>query len=269
MDARIEYGDRTFRIMQQYTVRGDVYVCRDIRADPIPFGDIGFPKRLVDALIHPRMRKGGLILWTGSAGAGKSTSQASYVTEFLKTFGGTAWTVENPAEIDIDGPHVGRNDTVGTCYQTEVKDDSEFAVAIQRLLRAAPNLIMLGEIRTPSAAAQAVLAGMSGHVVSSTLHGSDVSTALERLKNLVKESGLDAHMLADALSAVIHQTMTVETFADRSRRLITVSPLVIGSSANESSTRANLRKGDYSLLSSEIARQKTVLDQPPTATGRI
>ncbi|MBN3761072.1 ATPase, T2SS/T4P/T4SS family [Burkholderia sp. Ac-20365] len=260
MDERVPFGDRILRIMRQYTVRGDVYVCRDIRVEVMPFDELGLPPMLLDSLLKPRIQRGGLVIWFGQAGAGKSTSQFSFVSEYLKKFGGIAWTVENPAETMLDGPHVGPNGTVGTCYQTEIKRDSEYPEAIQRLLRAAPNLIMLGEIRTPQVAAEAVLAGMSGHVVSTTLHGSDVVTGLERLKNLVRESGLDASMIADALTAVVYQSMSMGNFAGVARRVITGSPLIIGGSATETSTRVTLRKGDYAQLKTEIQRQQNIFD---------
>ncbi|RKP47564.1 ATPase, T2SS/T4P/T4SS family [Trinickia fusca] len=267
LDFRADWEGIGLRVQRIETLEGDVYICRRLLDRPIEYSRLGYPPRLLDAMLSDAFAKGGLVLWTGATGDGKSMSQASWMLERLKRFGGTACTVENPVEIVLQGRH-GSGSVVGTCYQTEVHNDSEFGTTIHRLLRAAPNLIMLGEIRTREAAAQAVLAGTSGHLVSSTLHANDVQTALERMKNMVRESGLDVSFLADALCAVIHQSMRMASYGGSERRVITVTPLVIAGATNETAIRATLRKGDFSQLSSEIDRQRRIVSAT-VESGRI
>ncbi|WP_321943705.1 ATPase, T2SS/T4P/T4SS family [Paraburkholderia tropica] len=258
LDFRTEWESVGLRVQRLDTLDGDVYVCRRLREKPIVFEQIGYPPELVKALLADRFTRGGLILWTGATGEGKSMSQASWLIGRLVRFGGTACTVENPVEIRLQGRH-GSGVTVGTCYQTEIHSDEEYGPAIERLMRAAPTMIMLGEIRTRAAAVQAVLAGTSGHLVSATLHANDVTTALERLKNMVRESGLDVNLLADSLCAVIHQSMRVTEFQGVERHLVTAAPLIVSDSVNETAIRTNLRKGDFSQLSSELERQRALV----------
>lgn len=255
LDFRKYWGEMGLRVQRIETLEGDLYVCRRLLSHPLPITSLGFPQPLIDALLSERLTKSGLILWTGGTGAGKSMSQISWLEERLKRYGGTACTIENPVEITLQGPH-GQGPAVGTCYQTEIQSDDDYGKVIVRLLRAAPNVIMLGEIRTREAASQAVLAGTSGHSVSATLHANDIQTALERLRNMMREAGLDVSFMADSLSAVIHQSMSTTHFGGKETRHLTVTPLIIAGAANETGIRANIRSGEFVQLSSEIERQK-------------
>lgn len=255
LDFRAHWEGVDFRVQRLETLNGDVYVCRRLLDKPIAFDQLGYSKKLQEAMLTDSFTRSGLVLFTGATGDGKSMTQASWLLERLRRFGGTACTVENPIEIILQGQY-GTGPVVGTCYQTEVRADADFATLIVRLLRAAPNMIMLGEIRSRDVAAQAVLAGTSGHLVSSTLHANDLATALERLKNMTREAGLDVSFLADALCAVFHQEMSTSSFGGKEVRSLKVTPLIISGATNETGIRANLRSGDFSLLASEIERQK-------------
>ncbi|WP_321816718.1 MULTISPECIES: ATPase, T2SS/T4P/T4SS family [unclassified Paraburkholderia] len=268
LDFRTEWDGVGLRVQRLDTLDGDVYVCRRLLQEPIEFESLGFQPELVKALLSDRFGSGGLVLWTGATGEGKSMSQASWILKRLTMYGGTACTVENPVEIRMQGRH-GVGSTVGTCYQTEIRSDDEYGPAILRLMRANPSMIMLGEILTRSAAAQAALAGSSGHLVSATLHAKDVPTALERMKNMVREAGLDMGLLADSLCAVIHQSMRIMEFQGGERYVITASPLIVSGVVNETAIRTNLRKGDFSLLSSELERQRTLLNTAPANSRRL
>lgn len=254
LDFRVDWDGLRLRVQRIETVNGDVYVCRRLLDHPMPFQELKFPQKLSDVLLGDDLGRGGLVLFTGPTGAGKSMSQASWIAARLARFGGTACTVENPVEVPLHGRH-GSGGVVGTCYQTEVHDDAEFGPSIRRILRAAPNMMMIGEIRANDAAAQAVLAGSSGHLVSSTLHANDVLAALERLKTMLVETSLDVNFMADALAVVLHQTMITSRVGGESKRRVVVSPLVIAGAANETAIRSTIRKGDFSLLASEMRRQ--------------
>ncbi|MDR5791738.1 ATPase, T2SS/T4P/T4SS family [Caballeronia sp. LP003] len=266
-DFRQEWMGVDLRVQRVDTVNGDLYVCRRLLPRPIPFEQLGYPAKLQDALLSDGFSKGGLILFTGGTGDGKSMSQASWLIARLRRYGGTACTIENPVEMVLQGQHAN-GEVVGTCYQTEVQTEAEYGTALQRLLRAAPNVIMLGEIRSKEAAAQAVLAGMSGHIVTSTLHGNDVLSTLERLKNMVRGSGLDESLIGEALAAVVHQTLSTVRFGSTERHTLNVEPLIVAGSTSDTAIRSNLRKGDFAQLSSEILRQKRVISMA-SDTGRL
>ncbi|MEX3917920.1 ATPase, T2SS/T4P/T4SS family [Paraburkholderia sp. BR10872] len=256
---RAHWSGIDLRINRLVTLEGDVYICRRLH-DPIAFADIGYPERLRKAMLTDAFSRGGLVLFTGATGDGKSMSLASWLIERLKVFGGTACTIENPIEMILQRQYHGEKNVTGTCYQSEVRSDDEFGPMIIHLMRAAPTMIMLGEIRESKAAREAVLAGTSGHLVGSTLHANDLPTALERMKNMTREAGLDASFLADSLCAVFHQNMSVNRFGDEERRTVNVSPLIISGATNEEMIRANLREGDFSLLASEMQRQRRIAD---------
>jgi twitching motility protein PilT len=83
--------------------------------------------------------------------------------------------------------------------------------------------------------------------------------ALERVKNMVRESGLDVNLLADSLCAVVHQSMRTVEFQGAERHVVTASPLIVSDSVNETAIRSTLRKGDFSQLASEIERQRNCI----------
>lgn len=245
------------RVQRIETVDGDVFVCRKLHSNILGISQIGYPQKLVDALMNEQaFSKGGVVLFTGSTGAGKSTSLASWVASRLKAYGGTCWTVENPIEMGLAGRYVG-DGVVGTCYQTEVREEQEIKESIQRFLRAAPTMIMVGEIRTEGAAAQTVFAGTSGTLACATFHANDILSALQRMKGLLSPTDMSA--FADSLGAVIHQSITTRVVAGVEKRVFNVSPFIVNGSRNSTSIRSHLRSGDFSMLVSEIERQRNIL----------
>lgn len=257
-DFRVEWGGMSLRVARITSIHGDVYIVRRLLEQPIPFGELGYPARIAEALMSESFLRGGVVLFTGSTGAGKSASLSSWLVARLQAYGGTAWTVENPAEIALQGVH-----GAGICYQTEVRDDAEFGTAIRQMLRAAPNLLMVGEIRSAEATMLSVQAGTSGHLLGATLHGNDLPTSLERVAGLLREAGQDRALLADGLSAVIHQSLTITTSPEgRSRYVLNVNPLIVSGAFNESAIRSVLRKGDFSQLASELNRQRNLMLSP-------
>ena len=257
VDFSVPWGDMRLRIQRIETIDGDVFVCRKLMGSVLDINGLGFPPKLVDALLSESLNKGGVVLFTGSTGAGKSTSLGAWLAARLRLYGGTCWTVENPIEMRLNGKHVGRNGVVGTCYQTEVRNEEEIGGSIQKILRAAPNIIMVGEIRTAHAASQTVFAGTSGVLGCATFHANDIMSALGRIKNLLNGSELDS--IADSLAAIIHQTATTKIVNGVTRRETTIAPLIVSGSRSSTAIRSHLRSGDFSQLVSEIERQKNVL----------
>src|SRR6516164_5222602 len=95
-DFRMFFDEVGLRIQRLATTEGDVYVCRRLLKEPIDFDLLGLGELLMQALLSESLSGGGLVLWTGGTGAGKSMSQASWLVKRLKTFGGTACALENP-----------------------------------------------------------------------------------------------------------------------------------------------------------------------------
>lgn len=258
-DFRLAWHGMEFRVQRITTLKGDVYACRRLREKPIPFEDLGYPRRLKRALLSDDFSRGGLVLFTGGTGDGKSMTQASWLIARLRQFGGTAWMIEHPAEMLLQGDYSSPDGSVvGTLYQTQVQSDAEFGNAISQLLRAAPDMFVFGEIRNRAVACEAVLAATSGHLVAATYHANNIEAALQRMTTMIRDGGLDVSFFAESLCAIVHQEMTVLERGGKEIHNLTVMPLIIKGAINETGTRNNLRNGDFGMLVSELKRQERV-----------
>ncbi len=135
----------------------------------------------------------GLILCVGPTGAGKTTSLHA-VLSHLNTGSRKIWTAEDPVEITQDGLRQ---------VQVRPKIGYTFAAAMRALLRADPDIMMVGEMRDPETAGLAVEASITGHLVLSTLHTNSAVETVVRLLDL----GLNPYNFADALLGVLAQRL--------------------------------------------------------------
>ena len=177
---------------------------RKINSIPPALEKLGFIPALVPHLRNLGKRQG-LILLCGSTGQGKTTTSCSLLADYLQNLGGVAFTIEDPVEYDLEGRH-NQN---GFCYQTEVKEDHEWAAMLKRSLRWHPRYIFVGEMRTPEAANQLLRAATSGHLVITTMHAGTVEEALEGLLQLSEQAVGEraTTLLATGLTAVINQAV--------------------------------------------------------------
>jgi type IV pilus assembly protein PilB len=116
-------------------------------------------------------RPHGAVLTTGPTGSGKSTSLYAALTE-LNTPEKNIITIEDPVEYQLDGI---------TQVQVNPKAGLSFATGLRSMMRADPDIIMVGEIRDGETAQIAVESALTGHLVLSTLHTNDAPTAVTRL----------------------------------------------------------------------------------------
>ena len=121
------------------------------------------------------MTKRGLILFVGATGTGKSTSLASMIKYRNEHSSGHIITIEDP--LEYAHPHAGCIVT-----QREVGIDTEsYEVALKNTLRQAPDVILIGEIRTRETMQHAVTFAETGHLCLSTLHANNANQALDRI----------------------------------------------------------------------------------------
>lgn len=271
-DFKVDWQGVRLRVERMDTADGAIYVCRRYGVEPRRLAELGFPPMIAQRLLSTDEKTGfkdGLVVFLGRTGSGKSTAAAAYVIERLEQSGGVCWTAENPIELSLQGRH-GK----GVCYQTEVADDHGFGEAIRHMLRAAPNLILIGEIRDETAAREAVHAATSGHLVVTTFHANDLLTGLARFARLAG----DPAMLTDALRAALHlhlrnsmngtglpgaallqganpPSVGIPGRNAPPRRVLTVEPLLIVGE-NVDGLRSTLRGGEFHLLRSEADRQR-------------
>lgn len=126
--------------------------------------------------------KRGLVIFVGAAGTGKSTSLASMVAYRNRNSSGHIITIEDP--IEYIHSHAGCIIT-----QREVGIDTEsYEVALKNTLRQAPNVILIGEIRTTETMEHAISFAETGHLCLTTLHANNANQALDRIINFFPEN---------------------------------------------------------------------------------
>ena len=189
---------------------GENITIRILESAPLPptLTDLGLTgaslERYERALEAP---EGGIAI-VGPTGCGKSTTL--YTTlELVRSDERKLYTVEDPIERKIDG-----------VVQTEVRPGIglTFAQALRALVRADPDVIMVGEIRDLETAKMAADAAITGHQVFSTLHTNDASAAVARLV----EMGLPPYLVAAAWRCVVAQRL-VRRLCPHCRRATTMS----------------------------------------------
>jgi type II secretory ATPase GspE/PulE/Tfp pilus assembly ATPase PilB-like protein len=135
----------------------------------------------------------GILLVTGPTGSGKTTTLYACLNVINKP-DRKIITVEDPVEYELPGIN-----------QVMVKSDigMTFAAALRAMLRQAPNIIMIGEIRDAETANIAINASLTGHLVFSTLHTNDAPSAVARLADI----GVKPFLIASAVRAVMAQRL--------------------------------------------------------------
>jgi type II secretory ATPase GspE/PulE/Tfp pilus assembly ATPase PilB-like protein len=153
---------------------------------------LGFEESTLHGLLRALRRTSGLLLFTGPTGSGKTSSMYSALCYLTQRDGSSISisTVEDPVEFNL--PMVS---------QTQINPAQEFtyAVALRSILRQDPQVVMVGEIRDPETAAIAVQAGLTGHLVISTIHSGVSAGSFTRLINME----IEPFMLASSIIGVM------------------------------------------------------------------
>ncbi len=161
--------------------------------------DIGLPESLWEITSYSQ----GLILVTGSAGCGKTTTLAALVDRINETQRGHIITVEDPIEY----VHANKESLVN---QREIPSHSKsFAKALRQSLREDPDVILVGEMRDLETISLAITASETGHLVLATLHTTTASSTIDRIINAFPpdQQGQIRMMVADSLKAVVSQSL--------------------------------------------------------------
>jgi twitching motility protein PilU len=133
--------------------------------------------KLPDVIKDLAMTKRGLVIFVGATGTGKSTSLAAMIGYRNRNSAGHIMCIEDPIEFVHE--HEGCIVT-----QREVGIDTEsFAVALKNTLRQAPDVIMIGEVRTRETMEQAITFAETGHLCLCTLHANNANQALDRIQH--------------------------------------------------------------------------------------
>ena len=170
-----DIGRFRVNIFQQ---RGELgIVARNIKTEIPKAADLGLPPVLEELI----MSKRGIILFVGGTGSGKSTSLAALIDHRNKNSDGHIITIEDP--VEFIHPHQG-------CIvnQREVGvDTNSYEDALKNTLRQAPDVILIGEIRSQDTMEHALAFAETGHLCLSTLHANNANQALDRIINFFPE----------------------------------------------------------------------------------
>jgi type IV pilus assembly protein PilB len=200
-DGRISLNAKTagrmldIRVAVLPTVEGECVVMRLIdKSKKAPtLEGLGLSEDMHEELEHVIKKPTGALLVTGPTGSGKSTTlyAALHIVAQPEV---NVITVEDPVEYRLQGINQ---------VQINSKAGLTFAVVLRSILRADPDVVMVGEIRDPETAKISVEAALTGHMVLSSLHTNDAPSALTRLN----EMGVEPYLASAAVSGVLAQRL--------------------------------------------------------------
>jgi len=174
-------------------------VVRYIKGDIPQVEELGLPS-LLRKLV---MEKRGLVLMVGSTGSGKSTTLAAMIDHRNSSSPGHILTIEDPIEFT----HQHKKSIIG---QREIGIDThDFENALKSAMREAPDVILIGEIRSRDVMKYAMAYAETGHLCLSTLHSNNANGALERIVNFFPDDAR-AQLLMDLslnLRAIVSQRL--------------------------------------------------------------
>ncbi|WP_376691884.1 PilT/PilU family type 4a pilus ATPase [Wenzhouxiangella sp. EGI_FJ10409] len=170
-------GVARFRVSAFYQRNSVGMVCRRIETKIPTFEELDLP----DSLSALAMQKRGIIILVGATGTGKSTTLAAMLGERNMKASGHIITIEDPIEF----VHKHRKSLV---TQREVGIDTDsFEVALKNTLRQAPDVILIGEIRTRESMEHAITFAETGHLCLTTLHANNANQAMDRILHFFPE----------------------------------------------------------------------------------
>ena len=192
---RVGESDIDFRVSTCPAYHGESIVLRILRPDSVRVGieALGFSEKDYRSFQRIINRPNGVFLVTGPTGSGKTTTLYAALQE-LNRPDKKIITAEDPVEYNFTGMN-----------QCAVRDEIglTFARILRAMLRQAPNIILVGEIRDLEVGEVAIQAALTGHLVFSTLHTNDAPGAITRLVDM----GIKPFLVASSIQAIMAQRL--------------------------------------------------------------
>ncbi len=184
-----------FRVSACPAYHGESIVLRILRPDSVRIGlpNLGFEEDTLKVFNRIIKQPNGIFLVTGPTGSGKTTTLYSAL-DVLNRPDKKIITAEDPIEYAFTG--------INQC-QVRESIGLTFASVLRAMLRQAPNIILVGEIRDREVAEVAIQAALTGHLVFSTLHTNDAPSAITRLIDM----GVKPFLVASSIQAVLAQRL--------------------------------------------------------------
>lgn len=261
-DFILKNNGRIYRCHRMFSVKGEMFALRKVPSIIPDIAKLGLENTVRNVLLHPSLQAGGLIIVTGETGQGKSTTCAAAIKARMEKFSSFCLTVEDPPELPLHGDY-----KKGRCIQTEVKHGG-FSHSLRGAMRSYPtvsgSMLYVGETRDSETAIEILRIVTNGHLVFTTLHGSDIISGIKRFVSLAVGSVLSENevksTLGSSLRMMLHQRLKdVPAIQNRpaSKKLETNFLL----SANGTTSVANkIKTSGVDSLSSDIQQQRNILD---------
>ena len=176
-------------------VRGESLVMRilDKQRGVVDLDELGMEEEVRRRFQHAVRGTHGAILVSGPTGSGKTTTLYAGLTE-VNTPDKTILTIEDPVEYELEGVRQ---------VQVNNRKGLTFASGLRTMVRADPDIIMVGEVRDHDTAQLAIESALTGHLVLTTLHTNDAPLAAARLM----EMGIEPYLVSSALDCVLAQRL--------------------------------------------------------------
>jgi type IV pilus assembly protein PilB len=211
------------RLVVLPTVEGESVVMRILEKNDrvLDFEDLGMKGEPLKRFEQSIGRSHGAVLVTGPTGSGKSTTLYSAL-DAIRSPEKTIITIEDPVEVRVAGVKQ---------VQVNHKAGLDFAAGLRSMMRADPDVIMVGEIRDRETALTAIESSLTGHLILSTLHTNDAPTAVTRLV----EMGIEPFLVASSITCVVAQRLA-RALCDACKEPVTITAEMLcenGFEANE------------------------------------
>lgn len=202
-------------------LKGEKIVLRILNKDNFTFKieDLDLGENELNLINRIIQRRNGLLLIAGPAGSGKTTTIYTLLNK-LKTEKNNIMTIEDPVEYRFEGINQS---------QTNLSVGYTFESGLNSILRQDPDIILVGELREEQTANLAIRAAETGHLVLSSIHTNDCSSAIFRLLGM----NIEKHLLISALTGIISQRL-VKILCDKCKVRTELS--------NEDKIKLNLKK---------------------------
>lgn len=237
IDRLLKHGDDDFSFAVQglsrfrvsaYKQRGALSaVVRVITFNLPKPEDIGIPQNIIDLGLQPK----GMVLVTGPAGSGKSTTLACMVDALNRRCAKHIITLEDPIEYLHSHQH-------GIISQREINVDTEnYVTALRASLRQSPDVILLGEMRDYETINIAMTAAETGHLVFSTLHTLGAANAVDRIIDVFPAN--QQRQVIVQLASVLNAVVSQQLLPDKEGKLIPAFELMTVNRAIKNMIREN------------------------------